>query len=73
MRPAHEQVAMFQAMYAEYAQNPAITRTRMYYETISQVLPDVKLYINTSSGSGSDVQMLLPLESLVSGNGGDQQ
>ena len=70
---AHEQVAMFQAMYAEYAQNPAITRTRMYYETISQVLPDVKLYINTSSGSGSDVQMLLPLESLVSGNGGDQQ
>ena len=67
---AHEQVAMFQAMYAEYAQNPAITRSRMYYETISQVLPDVKLYINTAGGSSSDVQMLLPLESLVSGEGG---
>lgn len=67
---AHEQVAMFQAMYAEYAQNPAITRSRMYYETISQVLPDVKLYINTAGSSGSDVQMLLPLESLVSGEGG---
>lgn len=67
---AHEQVAMFQAMYAEYAQNPAITRSRMYYETISQVLPDVKLFINTAGGSGSDVQMLLPLESLVSGEGG---
>ncbi len=67
---AHEQVAMFQAMYAEYAQNPAITRSRMYYETISQVLPGVKLYINTAGGSGSDVQMLLPLESLVSGEGG---
>ena len=66
---AHEQVAMFQAMYAEYAQNPAITRSRMYYEAISGVLPDVKLYINTS-GSGSDVQMLLPLESLVSAAGG---
>ena len=66
---AHEQVAMFQAMYAEYAQNPAITRSRMYYEAISDVLPDVKLYINTS-GSGSDVQMLLPLESLVSADGG---
>ena len=66
---AHEQVAMFQAMYAEYAQNPAITRSRMYYEAISGVLPDVKLYINTS-GSGSDVQMLLPLESLVSADGG---
>ena len=61
---------MFQAMYAEYAQNPAITRSRMYYETISQVLPDVKLYINTAGGSSSDVQMLLPLESLVSGEGG---
>ena len=67
---AHEQVAMFQAMYAEYAQNPAITRSRMYYETISEVLPDVKLYINSGSGNGSDVQMLLPLESLVTGEGG---
>ena len=68
---AYEQVAMFQAMYTEYAQNPAITRSRMYYETISQVLPGVKLYINT--GSGSDVQMLLPLESLVGSEGGNQQ
>ena len=64
---------MFQAMYAEYAQNPAITRSRMYYETISQVLPGVKLYINSGSGSNSDVQMLLPLESLVSNNGGNAQ
>ena len=60
---AAQQVAMFNAMYQEYAQDPEITRTRMYYEAISQILPDVKLYINTSSGS--DVQMLLPLESLV--------
>ena len=60
---AHEQVAMFEAMYAEYAQNPAITRSRMYYEAISRVLPGVKLYIN--SGDGSNVQTLLPLESLV--------
>ena len=60
---AHEQVAMFQAMYAEYQQNPAITRSRMYYEAISRVLPGVKLYIN--SGSSSNVQTLLPLESLV--------
>ena len=67
---AHEQVAMFTATYVEYAQNPAITRSRMYYETISQVLPGVKLYINTGSGSNADVQMLLPLESLVDNNGG---
>ena len=60
---AKEQVAMFTAMYEEYAKNPEITRSRMYYEAISQILPDVKLYINTSSNE--DVQMLLPLESLV--------
>ena len=67
---AIQQVAMFEAMYAEYAQNPAITRSRMYYEAISEVLPGVKLYINSGSGEGSDVQMLLPLESLVDNNGG---
>lgn len=61
---AVEQVAMFQAMYEEYAQDPGITRSRMYYEAISQVLPDVKLYIN--SGSSSNIQTLLPLDSLVS-------
>ena len=60
---AAQQVAMFQAMYAEYALNPAITRSRMYYETISQILPDVKLYVNT--GDGSNLQTLLPLDSLV--------
>ena len=67
---AVQQVAMFEAMYAEYQQNPAITRSRMYYETISEILPDVKLYIN--SGDGSNVQTLLPLEALVETNGGEQ-
>ena len=65
---AHEQVAMFTAMYEEYARNPEITRSRMYYEAISEILPGVKLFINTAS-KGSDVQMLLPLESLVENAG----
>ena len=67
---AVEQVAMFNAMYAEYIQNPEITRSRMYYEAISQILPGVKLYINTASGEGGDVQMLLPLDTLVESNTG---
>ncbi len=62
---ALQQVAMFNAMYEEYKLNPEITRSRMYYEAISQVLPGVKVYINT--GDGSNVDMLLPLESLVGG------
>ena len=65
---AYQQVAMFNAMYAEYEKNPAITRSRMYYEAISRILPGVKLYINT--GSSEDVQMLLPLESLVTADNG---
>ena len=62
---AYEQVAMFTAMYQEYQLNPEITRSRMYYEAIAQVLPGVKLYINTGDGSGVD--MVLPLESFVDG------
>ena len=63
---ATQQVAMFTAMYEEYALNPEITRSRMYYEAISQILPGVKLYVNT--GSSDSVDMLLPLESIVGGN-----
>ena len=70
---AVEQVAMFNAMYEEYAQNPGITRSRMYYEAISQVLPGVKLYVNTGSGEGSQVQMLLPLETLMESAGGNDE
>ena len=62
---ATQQVAMFSAMYEEYKLNPEITRSRMYYEAISEILPGVKLYINT--GSGDSVDMLLPLETIVGG------
>ncbi len=63
---AIEAVAMFEAMYAEYSQNPEITRSRMYFEAISEILPGVKLFINT--GDGESIDMLLPLDSLVGGN-----
>ena len=63
---AIEAVAMFEAMYAEYAQNPQITRSRMYYEAVSKILPGVKVIINT--GSGETVDMLLPLDPVVGGN-----
>ncbi|MGM9640004.1 MAG: FtsH protease activity modulator HflK [Faecousia sp.] len=67
---AKEQVAMFNAMYEEYRLNPEITRSRMYYEAIAQVLPGVKVYINT--GSGQTIDMVLPLEPVVeTGNGGN--
>ena len=61
---ANEQVAMFNAMYQEYADKPAITRSRMYYETIQKVLPGAKVYIDMSDGG---VQTLLPIESFAGG------
>ena len=67
---ATEQVAMFNAMYAEYARNPQITRSRMYYEAIQEILPGVKVYIDTA-GSGN-IDMMLPLESFTdASNGGN--
>ena len=68
---AIEQVAMFNAMYAEYARNPQITRSRMYYEAIQDILPGVKVYIDTTGGGNID--MMLPLESFVptADNGGN--
>ena len=62
---ATQQVAMFSAMYEEYKLDPEITRSRMYYEAISQILPGVKLYVNT--GDGKNVDMLLPLDTIVGG------
>ncbi len=61
---AKEAVAMFEAMYTEYALNREITRYRMYYEMISEVLPGVKVYIDASK-DGSDIDMILPLDPIV--------
>lgn len=64
---ATKQVAMFKAMYEQYAQNPEITKVRMYYEALTEALPGVKLYINTAEDGGAE--MLLPLESFVNEGG----
>ena len=52
---------MFEAMYSEYKLNPDITKRRMYYEMLEEVLKDVKLIIITDDAS---VQSLLPLDKL---------
>ena len=66
---AAQQVAMFEAMYTQYAKNPDITRVRMYYEALTEALPGVKLYINIAENGTAD--MLLPLESFAD-NGGNK-
>lgn len=56
---ATAQVARFNAMYEEYIKNPVVTKERMFYEAMEEVLPDLKLIID----SGDGVDKILPLES----------
>ncbi|MCI8527967.1 MAG: FtsH protease activity modulator HflK [Lachnospiraceae bacterium] len=67
---ATAQVARFNAMYAEYIKNPAITKQRMFFETMEDVLPDLKILIESGNGN---VQTFYPLESFTgeTDNAGD--
>ena len=56
------QAARFNSLYEEYIKYPLITKQRMYYEAMEELLPDLKLIIDSSDGS---VEKLLPIESLV--------
>lgn len=55
---ANGQVARFEDTYAEYVKYPLITKKRMFYETMEEVLPDLKVIITGGNGT----QTLLPLE-----------
>lgn len=59
---AMAQVARFDAMYQEYIKNPAVTRQRMFFEAMEEVLPDLKVIIQSEGG---DVQTIYPLESFT--------
>ena len=59
---AEGQVARFNAMYEEYIKNPLITKQRMFYETMEDVLPDLKVIIDGSEGG---VEKILPIDSFT--------
>ena len=59
---AEGQVARFNAMYEEYIKNPLITKQRMFFETMEEVLPDLKVIIN---GAEQSVDTILPLDSFT--------
>lgn len=52
---ANGQVARFISMYAEYVQNPLITKQRMYYETMEEVLPNLRVIIQDENGNTLNV------------------
>ena len=68
---ANGQVARFEDTYAEYVKYPLITKKRMFYETMEELLPDLKVIIDNGSGT----QTMLPLEpfaNVTEGTSGNQ-
>lgn len=55
---ARGQVSRFEQMYAEYTKYPLITKQRMFYETMEEVLPGLRIFIMDEGGA----QKLLPLD-----------
>lgn len=64
---AQGQTARFNSLYSEYIKYPLITKQRMFYETMEEVLPNMKIYITDGS-----TQTLLPLADFSSVNVGSQ-
>lgn len=62
---ATAQVARFNEMYQEYIKNPAVTRQRMFYETMEEVLPGLKIIIDSPDGS---MQTVYPIEPFANVN-----
>ena len=58
---ATAQVARFNAMYEEYVKNPTVTRLRMFYEAMENVMPGLKVIIVGTDG----VETVLPLDSFT--------
>lgn len=63
---ANGQAARFNSMYQEYAKYPEVTKKRMFYEAMENILPDVKVVIQSRDGNMSTV---LPLDSFVTEEG----
>lgn len=59
---ANGQVARFNAEYEEYKNYPLITKKRMFYEAMEDILPTLKVVIDNGSG---DIQKYYPIESFV--------
>ncbi len=63
---ANGQAARFNSMFQEYAKYPEVTKKRMFYEAMENILPDVKVVIQSKDGN---MNTILPLDSFVSEEG----
>lgn len=58
---AEGQVARFNEIYAEYEKYPLITKRRLFYEKMEQILPGLKVII-----TDGNTETMLPLDSFLS-------
>ncbi|TAH72845.1 MAG: FtsH protease activity modulator HflK [Anaerolineaceae bacterium] len=61
---AQAEVARFNEMFEEYLKYPLITKERMYYEAMEDILPSLKVIIDSGE---TGVNKLLPIEPLLEG------
>ncbi len=59
------QVARFNKMYEEYIKFPEITKKRMFFETMEEIMPGLEVIIDNGDGT---TQKVLPLKSFTGGN-----
>ncbi|MBR4145885.1 MAG: FtsH protease activity modulator HflK [Lachnospiraceae bacterium] len=60
---AQGQASRFNEIYNEYKKYPLITKQRMFYEAMEELLPDLKVIID---GSEAGTEKILPIEPLIS-------
>ena len=60
---ANGQAARFKSLFDEYEKYPLITKQRLYYEAMEEILPGIKLYIVDEN---TGVQTALPLSPFAS-------
>ena len=51
IKEAEAQVSRFTKMYEEYVKFPEVTKIRMYYESLEELLPNLKVIIQDGDGS----------------------
>lgn len=59
---ANGQASRFAKLYEEYSKYPEITKQRLFFETVSDIFPDMKIVI---TGKDSDMTTVLPLDDFV--------
>ena len=68
---ANGQVARFNSEYAEYKKYPLITRQRMFYEAMEDILPGLKIIITNDEDGSTQRLYLGDLDGSFGGGAGD--